>query len=80
MFLFILILILFLVFFVPTLVLSIIARVLSFFRFGARNRHTHTNREHHEARYTHTEPPKNKNRKKIFDKNEGEYVDFEEIE
>ena len=80
MFLFILILILFFIVFVPTLLLSIVARVLSFFRLGSRKGQAHGEREHHEARYTHTEPPKNKNRKKIFDKSEGEYVDFEEIE
>ena len=70
---------LFLLIFVPTLFLSIIARILSFFGFGSKKEHL---REKGEARNAHTrkkDAATGKNRR-IFDKNEGEYVDFEEIE
>ena len=74
----ILFLFLFFLFLVPTVILSIITRVLSFFNFGARRKKMHQERENHET-YTHTKSTGKGKGKKIFDKNEGEYVDFEEI-
>ncbi len=44
----------------------------SIFRFGGRKRQQ-TNADNFES------PTKNNNSKKIFEKNEGEYVDYEEI-
>ncbi|MBQ2126396.1 MAG: DUF4834 family protein [Bacteroidaceae bacterium] len=82
MFLFILILFLFLfLFFVPTLFLSIVTRVLSLFSFGSRKRKMHGKKDAQDdtSSYTYTQSSKKRNEKKIFDKNEGEYVDFEEI-
>ena len=72
----ILFLFLFFLFLVPTVILSIITKVLSFFNFGARRKKKHQEMENHET-YTHTKSTGKG--KKIFDKNEGEYVDFEEI-
>ena len=70
--------ILFLVILVPSLLLTVIARIIAFFNFGAKKRANHQERETYEAPgYKPTD--KKKNHKKIFDKNEGEYVDFEEI-
>lgn len=70
--------ILFLVIIVPSLLLSLVARVIAFFKFGANKR---VEREEGAAHEPHDDRPsgKRKGQKKIFDKNEGEYVDFEEI-
>ena len=71
-------LILFLVILVPSLLLTVIARIIAFFNFGAKRHVNRQERETHEAPgYKPTD--KKKAHKKIFDKNEGEYVDFEEI-
>ena len=71
-------LILFLVILVPSLLLTVIARIIAFFNFGAKRHVNRQERETHEAPgYKPTD--KKKTHKKIFDKNEGEYVDFEEI-
>ena len=78
----ILLLILFLVLFLPTLLLSVIARILSFFRFkDKRDTHRGGEQYHDNPAYnTHDNAVRNKRKgKKIFDKDEGEYVDFEEI-
>ena len=75
-------LILFLVIIVPSLFLSIIARIIAFFNFGSKRRNDRSNeREANGAHDAHGYKPKDKkkNHKKIFDKDEGEYVDFEEI-
>lgn len=70
--------ILFLVIIVPSLLLSLIARIIAFFKFGANRR---VEREEDAAHEPHDDrrAGKQKRQKKIFDKNEGEYVDFEEI-
>ncbi len=76
-----LIILLFIIILVPTLILSLVSWVLSLFGFRPKRRwgatfHTYSSREPSE------EAPRrenNKGRKKIFAKDEGEYVDFEEI-
>lgn len=75
-----LIILLFIIILVPTLILSLVSWVLSLFGFRPKRRwgatfHTYSSREPFE------EAPRreNKERKKIFAKDEGEYVDFEEI-
>ena len=78
MFSFIFILFLFFLFLVPTVILSIITRVISIFKTGARRKKSHDDKQRHDT-YTHTKTSDNKKGKKIFDKDEGEYVDFEEI-
>ena len=81
MFLFILILFFFFIFFLPTLFLSIVARILSIFNFAARRKKMHGKKESHDntSSNTYTKSSKTRNGKKIFEKDEGEYVDFEEI-
>ena len=67
----------FIIIFVPSIILTIISKVLAFFGFAPK-----------EKRYYENEAPRKNERhersskksKKIFDKDEGEYVDFEEIE
>ena len=78
MFLTLFIIILFLVIIVPSLLLSLIARIVAFFKFGSNRR---VEREEGAAHKPHDgrRAGKQKRQKKIFDKNEGEYVDFEEI-
>lgn len=78
MFLTLFIIILFLVIIVPSLLLSLIARIIAFFKFGANKR---VEREEGAAHEPHDDrrAGKQKRQKKIFDKTEGEYVDFEEI-
>jgi uncharacterized FlgJ-related protein len=78
MFLTIFLLILFLVILVPSLLLTVVARIIAFFKFGSKK---HVEREEGEVHGAHGYRPADKKneRKKIFDKNEGEYVDFEEI-
>ena len=86
------IIILFLVIFIPSLLLTVIARIVSFFSFGSKRRVEREDgaqrnwqqaRGAHSAHDTYDHSGKNRNQnhnhKKIFDKNEGEYVDFEEI-
>ena len=78
MFSIIFILFLFFLFLVPTVILSIITRVLSIFKPGTKRKKTHDDRGHHDT-YTHVKTSDKRKGKKIFDKDEGEYVDFEEI-
>lgn len=75
----ILIVFLFLLVFVPTFFLSVITKVLSFFGFGAKKEDPQGKGEFHNA-HTRKKDTGTAKSKKIFDKNEGEYVDFEEIE
>ena len=78
----ILLLILLLVLFVPTLVLSVITRILSVFNFKSHRNTVHRRREQYDTSTYNTDDTdtgKKKKAKKIFDKDEGEYVDFEEI-
>ena len=88
MLLIVFILILFLVIFVPSLLLSIVARILDIFSFGRKRPVNHSDDEQHYSQQSHNEHGtrdtynhrgEKRRRKKIFDKNEGEYVDFEEI-
>ena len=84
MFFTIFLLILFLVILVPSLLLSIIARIIAFFNFGSKRRNEHAERNERETYGAndargYRPKDKKKNHKKIFDKDEGEYVDFEEI-
>ena len=64
---------------------SLLRGILNFL-FGRRNHqqtygHTgQTNSSAHQARPKQSAPSGGKKRDKIFDKTEGEYVDFEEIE
>lgn len=76
-------LILLFVFLLPSLLLSLISTVLSWFGL-ARRKNTDTNfHEDERVRFTRNMSGKKKNRNnkqgKIFDKDEGEYVDFEEL-
>lgn len=68
----------------PTILLSFVRSILSIFGFTFKHNRTHKNdTRKDEASYTSYKTNdtgiKNRHRKKIFDKNEGEYVDFEEI-
>lgn len=78
MFIITFLIILFLVIIVPSLLLSLVARIIAFFKFGSNRR---AEREEGAAHEPHDDRRacKQKRQKKIFDKNEGEYVDFEEI-
>ena len=78
MFLTLFIIILFLVIIVPSLLLSLIARIMAFFKFGSNRRVEREEGAVHEP-HEDRRAGKQKRQKKIFDKNEGEYVDFEEI-
>ncbi len=87
MFTLIFIIILFLVIFIPSLLLTVIARIVSFFSFGSKRRaehqgsaerNAHQSYQSHDS-HDHKHQGKKKQHKKIFDKDEGEYVDFEEI-
>ena len=77
----ILLLILFFVLFVPTFVMSLITRILSIFKFRDKGNSMHHSRggERDSHTYDTYDSGNRKKSKKIFDKNEGEYVDFEEI-
>lgn len=77
----ILLLILFFVLLVPTLFMSLITRILSIFKFKDKENDVHHphDGEHETQTYDTFERRNRKKGKKIFDKNEGEYVDFEEI-
>lgn len=75
---------LFVLLIIPTMILSLVMRVLSFFGIGRKtqnnNQHTGTRYQNAEKQW-HDSPKQQKNAEKkiLFDKNEGEYVDFEEI-
>lgn len=76
-----LIILLFIIILVPTLILSLVSWVLSLFGFRPKRRwgatfHTYSNGSSSDET-PHRE--NSKDRKKIFAKDEGEYVDFEEI-
>ena len=68
----------------PTILLSIVRSILSIFGFAFKPNRTHKNdTRKDETSYTSYNTKetgvKNRHRKKIFDKDDGEYVDFEEI-
>ena len=81
----ILIIILLILFLVPTIILSFVSWVLSLFGFRSRKKchrtgggFYYTSNTAHDSR-TAEQEHKQKEKKKLFDKDEGEYVDFEEI-
>lgn len=68
----------------PTILLSFVRSILSVFGFNFKHKRTNKSEAKKDnASYTSYDANdrgvKNRHRKKIFDKNEGEYVDFEEI-
>ena len=71
------------IFLVPTLIVSIIARIAALFGFGRRNgaqqQSGPSSSEEARGGFGSARWGKNKKKKKIFPKDEGEYVDFEEI-
>ena len=77
--LFIAIVILFLI---PTILLSLITNILSLFSFKSRKkqpRQGQADNAVNEGYKPNVNSGDGRKQKKIFDKNEGEYVDFEEI-
>jgi flagellar basal body-associated protein FliL len=62
------------IFVVLLIVLFVLGFIRSIFSFGRR-----TNSNNQQASQQPNPQPTNKSRAKIFDKNEGEYADFEEI-
>lgn len=87
----ILFLVLFVIIIVPTIILSLISTVLSWFGIGPKRRFTYTrtyggarrgsagNSDKTTADDVKWQNNRSPKRKKFFDKNDGEYVDFEEI-
>ena len=81
----ILIIILLILFLVPTIILSFVSWVLSLFGFRSRNKKYNTGGGSYNTSNTADDSRtaeqkhKQKEKRKIFDKDEGEYVDFEEI-
>ena len=80
----ILIIVLFFLMLIPTIIVSLVSRILSFFGLGKRKSSTWSSYSHRgsyksESTSRNSEK-KNDGRKRLFDKDEGEYVDFEEIE
>ena len=77
------VLVLLFIFLVPTLIVSIIARIAALFGFGRRNgaqqQSGPSSSEEARGGFGSARWGKNKKKKKIFPKDEGEYVDFEEI-
>ena len=69
---------LFFVFIVPTLILSLIAKIIAFFGRGTKRANRSDNDAFRQDAAGGSSRKKVQN-KKIFDKDEGEYVDFEEI-
>ena len=62
--------------FVPSIILTIVSKILALFGLAPKQRQYHQNDEPHKSEKHEHSPKKGK---KIFDKDEGEYVDFEEI-
>lgn len=84
MLIYILFFILIILILLPTILLSLITSILSFFSFRMRKGTPRNgNSGRNETSYTDNnakkETRKDGRRKKIFDKDDGEYVDFEEI-
>ncbi len=82
----ILLILLLILFLIPTILLSIVSWILSLFGFRSRKKwhsmggrgfyyDSDTSHESHKEEKEY----KRKEKRKIFDKDEGEYVDFEEI-
>ena len=82
---YILIIILLILFLIPTIILSFVSWILSLFGFRSRKKwhrtdggFYYTSNTANDSR-TAEQEHKQKEKKKLFDKDEGEYVDFEEI-
>ena len=82
---YIVIILLLILFLVPTILFALVSWILSIFGFRPKKRWHSTGRGFYYSsespKDAHTAEPKHENRerKKIFAKDEGEYVDFEEI-
>lgn len=80
----ILVIVLFFLMLIPTIIVSLISRILSFFGLGKRKSSTWGSYDHggqYSSENASRKSEKKKDgRKRLFDKDEGEYVDFEEIE
>lgn len=82
---YVLIILLFIFILIPTLILSVVSWVLSLFGLRSKRKWHSTGRgfyySTHSSDDAHTAELKSdkKGKKKIFAKDEGEYVDFEEI-
>lgn len=80
---FIISLALFLVLLIPLLLLLIVLRVLSLFGIGPKRNvftyHTAWSNVMNRQREENTKRPENSESNRTFNKNDGEYVDFEEI-
>lgn len=64
----------------PSMILSILSRLLSIFGLGRKKNFYEQGTERQNRAADEEKPRKEKNgKKKIFSKDEGEYVDFEEI-
>ena len=64
----------------PSMILSILSRLLSIFGLGRKKNFYEQGTERSGRAADEEKPRKEKNgKKKIFSKDEGEYVDFEEI-
>ncbi len=67
---------LFILLFIGLSIINTILRLFGFGRKATRNPGTYRKR----APRQHTDPPPAPKKKKVFDNNEGEYVDYEELE
>lgn len=81
MIIFLIILFLFLI---PSIILSLISTILSWFGYSRKKRENTAYSEGERVNYakndaTDKKGKKANKRRKLFDKNEGEYVDFEEL-
>lgn len=79
---FLILLAIFIIILVPTFLFSLIRTILSMLGFmftGRRRRHTSSYESGRQSAENKTSYSSSTSRKKMFDKDEGEYVDFEEI-
>lgn len=80
MLLYMLFFLLLLLFLVPVIIVSLLRGFLTMFGFGIRGKNnSKKNRSEGDEGHTDVKMKRPSSRKKIFDKNEGEYVDFEEM-
>ena len=68
----------FIIVFVPSIILTIVSKILAFLGFAPKEKRYYENEGPRKSEKHEHSPHPQKN-KKIFDKDEGEYVDFEEI-
>ena len=80
MLLYMLFFLLLLLFLVPVIIVSLLRGFLTMFGFGIRGKNnSKKNRSEGDEGHSDVKMKRPSSRKKIFDKNEGEYVDFEEM-